>query len=557
MKYFIYCRKSTESEDRQILSLPAQQRALDECAEKEKLQIVDRFVESASAYKVGRPEFNKMVERLQNGEADGILVWQYNRLARNSLDGGMIVYMLDSGVLKGIRTPTGYTDGSGNSKFMLQLEFAMSKKSSDDNSESVKRGNTEKILRGWSTKRHAGYLFVEDPNNGEKIIDNDPLRYDLVKNAFQLVLQYKSPPRVLEILNNEWGFRTVKTRRSGGRPMSMNNLYKILHNEFYAGWNTTKEGQRVKGQHNPMITDKEYAKIQSILDLKGSTRQRTLFLPYKGIMRCGECGGAICLEEKYQIICSECKYKFASRGKVACPHCKLNIEKMNTPKRLHYVYAGCKKKKGNCSQKTIRKESLESQVKNYLMSIELSPKVNDWVLKQLKTYIEGKVVVNNQALVSLQKVVLDAQKELDALLIQFTNSENRDRTIISTDEYMKRKNTLEQEKKVGEEKLADLSQGVKTFMTDVEEKFEFAVDAAGEFNTGDFETRTTIFRNLGSNLKLLDRKVLVNQHILYMFIKKANDDIRAITTDPLEPEKSIDMYEQYGARSQVYFTLRG
>ena len=127
LRYIVYCRKSTESEDRQILSLSAQKRELDAIVAKEKLQVVGEYAESGSAYKAGRPGFNEMLQRIQDGEADAILTWAYNRLARNPLDGGMVVYLLDSRVLKAIKTPTGYTDGTGNSKFMLQMEFAMSK----------------------------------------------------------------------------------------------------------------------------------------------------------------------------------------------------------------------------------------------------------------------------------------------------------------------------------------------------------------------------------------------------------------------------------------------
>ena len=558
MKYFIYCRKSTESEDRQLLSLPAQKRALDEYAQKEGLEIVDRFTESASAYKVGRPEFNKMVERLQDGEADAILVWQYNRIARNSLDGGMIIYMLDSGVIKGIRTPTGYTDGSGNSKFMLALEFAMSKKSSDDNSESVKRGNKEKVLRGWSIKKYSGYMFVEDPATGEPILANDPERFDLIKRALQMVINYKSPPKVLEILNDEWGFRTPKTRRIGGKPMGISNFYKVLHNEFYAGWIYTADGQRVRGKHEAMITDREYDQIQMILGYKGKSRPKTVSLPYRGLMQCGECGSAICLEEKYQVICSGCKYKFASRNRTTCPKCELAIDKMDDPTRLHYIYGACTKKKNHeCTQKTIRIEALEAQIHDYLMSLEIKPKVCDWVLKQLKTNTEGQIAVNTQALDNLQKVVSGTQRELDGLLVQYTQPENKDRKIISTEAYMKRKGELEENKKQAVEKLADLTQRVANFMGDTEEKFNFAVKAATDFNTGDFETRTTVFRNLGQNLKLLDRKVLIDQDILHLFIRKANADIRAYTIDPLEPEKSIDIYEKTGLINPVISILQG
>ncbi len=558
MKYFIYCRKSTDSEDRQLLSLPAQKRELDELAQKEHLEIVDRFSESASAYKVGRPEFSKMVERLQNGEADAILVWQYNRIARNSLDGGMIVYMLDSGVLKGIRTPTGYTDGSGNSKFMLQLEFAMSKKSSDDNSESVKRGNKEKVLRGWSLKRHSGYQFVEDTATGEKITASDHERFPLVQKAIKMVLDYKTPPQVVEILNKNWGYVTPKTRHTGGKPMSISNFYKILHNEFYAGWIYTADGLRIKGKHEAMISDQEFDKLQVILGYKGTTRPKTLQLPYRGLMQCGECSSAICLEEKYQLICTGCKTKFAYRNKVACPKCSMAIEKMTDPTRLHYIYASCTKKKNKaCSQRTIRIEALENQIKDYLMSLEIKPKVSEWVLKQLKNNTQGQIGINTQALKNLQRITLDVQKELDGLLVQYTQPDNRDRQIISTEAYMTRKKKLEKEKADSEGKLADLSQRIKNFMKDTEEKFNFAVMATEEFNTGDYEKRTTVFRNLGSNLKLLNRKVLMDEDYLHLFIRKANSDIKQYIVDRLEPEKSIDIYEQTGVVTPVISILRG
>ena len=61
MKYFVYCRKSTKEEDRQMLSIDAQLRKLKEFALREKLDIVEIFTESKSAKAPGRPVFNKML----------------------------------------------------------------------------------------------------------------------------------------------------------------------------------------------------------------------------------------------------------------------------------------------------------------------------------------------------------------------------------------------------------------------------------------------------------------------------------------------------------------
>lgn len=191
------------------------------------------------------------------------------------------------------------------------------------------------------------------------------------------------------------------------------------------------------------------------------------------------------------------------------------------------------------------------------MSLHISPRVHEWVLRQLKKNTTSQVAINAQALENLQKVVTGAQRELDSLLVQYTQPENADRRIISTEAYMKRKGELESGKKQAESKLADLSQRVKNFMQDTEERFNFAVTAAERFERGGYETRTEVFRNLGSNLKLLDRKVLMTEDNLDIFIRKANNEIRTLTVDPLEPEKSIDEYDKTGVVSPVISVLQG
>ncbi len=65
-----------------------QETELREFAEKERLTVVDTFRESQTAKEPGRQIYNKMLEQIENGEAEGILAWHPERLARNSVDGG-------------------------------------------------------------------------------------------------------------------------------------------------------------------------------------------------------------------------------------------------------------------------------------------------------------------------------------------------------------------------------------------------------------------------------------------------------------------------------------
>ena len=74
-KFFIYARKSTDSEDRQIRSIADQLAELRELAKKENIEVVDTLVEKQTAKKPGRPVFAEMLKRLEAGEATGILAW--------------------------------------------------------------------------------------------------------------------------------------------------------------------------------------------------------------------------------------------------------------------------------------------------------------------------------------------------------------------------------------------------------------------------------------------------------------------------------------------------
>jgi hypothetical protein len=93
-QYFIYCRKSTEDDDHQALSLESQHRELLRLAEAQCLSIVDILFERRRARTPGRPVFTRMLQRITKGEAHGILAWHPDRLVRNAVDGGQIINLL-------------------------------------------------------------------------------------------------------------------------------------------------------------------------------------------------------------------------------------------------------------------------------------------------------------------------------------------------------------------------------------------------------------------------------------------------------------------------------
>jgi DNA invertase Pin-like site-specific DNA recombinase len=122
--YFLYCRKSTDMEDRQVLSIDAQLSELRAFAKLENLHIIETFIEKRSAKVPGRPIFTDMLSRIEKGEAQGVICWKLDRLARNPIDGGQISWMLQCGKIQYIQTHDRNYLPADN-VLMMNVEFGM------------------------------------------------------------------------------------------------------------------------------------------------------------------------------------------------------------------------------------------------------------------------------------------------------------------------------------------------------------------------------------------------------------------------------------------------
>src|SRR3989338_7730754 len=233
IKYFIYARKSSESEDRQVQSIDDQINRLKKFANDFNLDIKKTYTEAKSAKKPNnRPLFDEMLERIENGEAGGILCWQINRLSRNPIDSGKLSWLLQRGVMKSIRTIDREYLPEDN-VLIFSVESGVANQYILDLSKNTKRGMQSKIEKGWQNGvAPLGYL--NDKEN--KIIINDPERFNLIRKMWDLMLTGNyTPPKILDTANNEWGFRTRQFKRMGGNPLSRSGIYKIFTNQFYAG----------------------------------------------------------------------------------------------------------------------------------------------------------------------------------------------------------------------------------------------------------------------------------------------------------------------------------
>jgi site-specific DNA recombinase len=189
MKYFLYARKSSESEDRQVASINSQIDELKALAKRQNISIVKLYREEKSAKSPGRPIFNAMLDRIQNGEAQGIICWKLDRLARNPVDGGRISWMLQKSVLHHIQTYERDYQPSDN-VLLMNVEFGIANQFILDLSSNTKRGLRSRAKEGWFPGlAPIGYLNNRHKDPSKTPIYVDIERFSLMKKLWSALLE--------------------------------------------------------------------------------------------------------------------------------------------------------------------------------------------------------------------------------------------------------------------------------------------------------------------------------------------------------------------------------
>ena len=408
-KFFLYARKSTDEPERQVLSIEAQIFELKEYAKKEGLDIVQEFVESKTAKEPGREIFNEMIAGIEKNEAEGILAWHPDRLARNSIDGGRIIYLVDTGKITSLKFPTFWFDATPQGKFMLSIAFGQSKYYVDNLSENIKRGIRQKLRNGiWPSKAPLGYI-----NDKEKrIIVPNKEKAKYIKKAFEL---YSSGDYPLSEIRKMININGLVGKI--GKVLSVSNYQTILKNPIYYGI-IRFNGELYEGKHKPIISKKLFDQCQEVMKQKSKpkTPQLKPYI-YRGFFRCGECGCFITTETQ--------------KG---------------------HNYLRCTKRKVKCSQKYAREDHVNIQVKDLLKQVSLSDKWAQFCLFELEKEKGENRKINNSFVQNLKSNIFEINLKLEKLLDLHLEEG------ISKTEYAGKKGKLILEKKDLEEKLTHFEQ---------------------------------------------------------------------------------------------------
>ncbi|MDD5068112.1 MAG: recombinase family protein, partial [Candidatus Pacebacteria bacterium] len=459
----LYARKSTEEDDKQVMSIEAQLFELREFASRERIEIVKVFTEAKSAKTPGREEFAKMLAYIETSKVPlGILAWHPDRLARNSVDGGKIIYLVDINRIASLRFPQFWFEPTPQGKFMLQVAFGQSKYFSDNLVENVKRGIRQKIRRGeWLTLAPMGYVNNYKTHN----IEPDPVKSRVIKRAFE---EYATGTHTLLTLADFLAEHDVVQKK--GTPLAKVSVVKMLGNRAYLGF-IKHRGEWHNGNFEPILSPTLFEAVQKVFNKRKKPRKQKQLLPFAftGFLKCGECGCAITAQ-----------YSTNRYG-------------------VKYGYYRCTKKNGKCAQPYVQEGSLAAQIQSLLQSVSFPLAEIQEAEKQVTAWGKESISARGDIAQNLKDKLSETQIKLDRLVSIYLDGD------IEKAVYLERKDVLMRQKLKLEESLKDFGQQRKNWVEPLRSFILSLKEAAEIEKTSSHLEWKKFFQKIGSNPEIKDK----------------------------------------------------
>lgn len=499
LRYRLYARKSTDTEDKQVQSLDDQVKYMSELAKRDGLHIVGEPIrESQSAKRPdARPKFKALLEEIETGKIDGIICWKLDRLSRNPADSGRIQQLLQDSKLQHIQT-TEKSYFPEDNAIVFSVEAGMSNQYIRELATNTKRGMRSKAEKGDKPGvPPIGYL--NDRLN--KVIVADPDNFKLVRILWDKMLTGTySMAQLVEVAERDLNIRRPVRGKTGGNAIAYSSLCTMFKNPFYTG-KLLFNGTLYDGNHPAMVSEDEFERVQQIIDPTHTTRpkDKTYNFLMRNLFRCGECGFAITAEQKHKTIKS-------------------------TGARKAYIYYHCtgKNKKTKCSQPHLHvaEDELIRQIKDKLSRYTIDPAFYELAIKALAEQ-EEDVVAKEHAQTNSRDNAIEKAKQSIANLRRMRYSGEADDDawyFAEMSELENKLETLQKDRNTADRKARDWREVA-------DEVFTFARYAKEDFDADDLEKKRTVIARMGEKLTILDRTIQFTPNKYFIPLEEMNEKL--------------------------------
>jgi site-specific DNA recombinase len=456
----IYARVSTKEQQDEGYSIPAQLKAIRVFCAAQGLTPCAEFIEAESAGKAGRKRFTQMVDFLKADSTVRVVVaHKLDRLYRNFTD----QVLLEEVIGARARYVMGDVPDSPQGELLRDVQLSVAKFYLGNLAEEVRKGMDEKVLQGgWPHRAPLGYLNDRDT----RTIVADPLTAPSVRFAFE---RYASGVVSLQQLVDELAGRGLT--QSSGRKLGVSHLHHLLYNPIYCG-RIRHKGRIFPGAHEPLITPALFETVQETLSGKrNGTKSRRVFA-LRGVMYCAECG---CL--------------------------------ITAGVHKGHVYYRCTQGRGSCSNRAYtREEVLASQIDELLSRIELSPELIDALVADAALLEAERGSSTDSERTSLEAAITANAARQDKLLSAYLDD------AVPVDAYRVKAETLAQEQRTLELRLAELSDTRQSASALVAERARLAGGARLRFAGGTDEEKREVVSAVLCNLTVQDGRIASYQY---------------------------------------------
>ena len=474
----IYARVSSEEQDREGFSIPAQLNLNRVYAEEHGFEIIDEYIDVETAKRSGRKAFTEMLAffsreatKIRSGKpgCTVLIVEKTDRLARNFLDLG---HLDELGLeIHFVRERHIHSPLSRSSdKLMYGVKAIFAKHYVDNLSEEAAKGMREKASQGmWPTVAPVGYCNVDGPD-GKRIIIPDPERAPLVQRLFEL---YASGNYSLAEITTE-AKRLALNRKKSGQTLAKSSIQHMLSNPLYCGY-FYWQGVEHQGTYKAIISPELFSRAQEVMTGRkplSVARNRTNRFLFQGLLKCGTCGCAVVGEVK--------------KGK--------------------YIYYHCTGNHGPCEGKKqyLREEVIDAQVAEGLNDLVLDEEILEWMLAILRDSQKEEQAIRAKTLSGIEDQIRQIKRRIEQAYL------DRLEGVIDKEFFETQNKKWKEEQSNLEKKAERLQTGNASRIADSANLLELVQRAAILYKNQTMEEKRKLLKIVHSNSTLRDKKFHTN-----------------------------------------------
>jgi len=300
----VYTRKSTdEGLDSDFNSLDAQRESAEAYILSQRHEGWEALPEhyddgGYSGGSLERPGLQRLLDDIEAGSVDCVVVYKLDRLSRSLLDFVKMIEVFDRKGVSFVSVTQRFDTSTSMGRLMLNILLSFAQFEREIIGERIR----DKIA---ATRRKGKYIggppvLGYDVDRERKRLVLNPEEAELVRSIFERFAEGRSTTKLAAELNAEC--RTTKswTTKKGvtraGTPWNKAHLYRVLNNPIYLG-EVTHRGERYPGEHEAIVSRDLWDRAQAILAkhyrVRGArTRIKTPAL-LRGLIQCGHCGCAM------------------------------------------------------------------------------------------------------------------------------------------------------------------------------------------------------------------------------------------------------------------------